>query len=50
MPQMNIFMVAMPFKIMLAMVMLILSLPSTAHFITDQYDTLQREVMVLMKI
>jgi flagellar biosynthetic protein FliR len=50
MPQMNIFMVALPFKIMLALVMLILSLPSTAQFITDQYDTLQKEVMVLMKI
>ncbi|MBY0402926.1 MAG: flagellar biosynthetic protein FliR [Cyanobacteria bacterium] len=45
MPQMNIFMVALPFKITFGLIMIIISLPSSSDFMIDQYETLTRQLM-----
>lgn len=50
MPQMNIFMVALPFKIMLGLTMLMVSLPSSSAYLADQYEIIQHQMMVLLKM
>lgn len=49
MPQMNIFMVALPFKITLGFVMIIISLPASSQYLTQQYDTLLKQLMILYR-
>ena len=48
-PQMNIFIVAMPLKIAIGLLFLALSLPYMSAFLTGAFDTIGRSVLVLMK-
>jgi flagellar biosynthetic protein FliR len=49
MPQMNIFMVGLPFKISLGLIMILISLPSSAQYLTEQYETIYQQIMVLFR-
>lgn len=50
MPQMNIFVVGLPFKVALGTVMIMISLPSSAEYLTDQYQLLTQELMSLFRM
>lgn len=49
MPQMNIFVVGMPLKVMCGMALMIASLPFGIHFISDQYAILVQHILGLFK-
>jgi flagellar biosynthetic protein FliR len=48
-PQMNIFIVAMPLKIAIGLIFLGISLPYMADFLLRSFETLGRSLLVLMK-
>jgi flagellar biosynthesis protein FliR len=49
-PQMNVFIVAMPIKIILGLIFLSISLPYIAAFLGDQFAYLGRDIVQLMKL
>jgi flagellar biosynthetic protein FliR len=49
MPQMNIFVVGLPFKVALGLLMIMVSLPASTAYLLEQYDVLVQQLMGLFQ-